>query len=260
MNRPWRLAGGADGRQAATMADLALPPALAALLLAPLLGLGLDVSLSARFYDPAAGGFALWHDWLLEKVLHDWVKLAARTAALLLLAAACASLFLERLRPLRRLLWFVVAGLALSATVVSAIKQSSAQACPVGLAMFGGSEPLVGLFDAVPAGLRAGRCWPGGHAASAFSFFPLYFAARHGRRPRLARRILGAILLFGLVLSLVQVARGAHFFSHQVWTALICWYASLAAYWLAFAAPGPARCAAAFREAVAPAGAPRRQE
>jgi membrane-associated PAP2 superfamily phosphatase len=41
-------------------------------------------------------------------------------------------------------------------------------------------------------------------------------------------------MLFGLVLTMTQVARGAHFFSHQVWTALICWYASLAAYWLFF--------------------------
>ena len=63
----------------------------------------------------------------------------------------------------------------------------------------------------------------------------LFFAARHLERRRLAIGLLWFVLAFGLVLTLVQVARGAHFFSHQVWTALICWYVSLLLYWLAFA-------------------------
>lgn len=216
-----------------TPIDLTLPLVLGALMLVPLLGFGLDVSLSALFYTPGKG-FTLWHDWLLEKVLHDWVKEITRAVVLLLALAAFASLRLERLRHLRLPLWYVLIAALLAAAAVTAVKHTSLQTCPVGIDLFGGSEPYFSLFDPVPAGVRSGQCWPGGHAASAFSFFPLVFAARQMGRQRLARGIFWLVMLFGLVLTMVQVARGAHFFSHQVWTALICWYVSLAAYWLFF--------------------------
>lgn len=215
-----------------TTADLSLPLLLGALLLVPLLGFGLDVSLSALFYTPGKG-FRLWHDWLLEKVFHDWVKEITRAVVLLLALAAFASLRLERLRHLRLPLWYVLITALLAAAAVTAVKHLSLQTCPVGLEMFGGKEPYFSLLDPVPAGVRSGQCWPGGHAASAFAFFPLVFAARHLGRRRLERSLFWFVMLFGLMLTMTQVARGAHFFSHQVWTALICWYVSLAAAWLA---------------------------
>ena len=230
MSLPQQLSGRSRG---VTPIDLTLPLVLGALMLVPLLGFGLDVSLSTLFYTPGKG-FQLWHDWLLEKVLHDWMKEIVRAVVLLLALAAFASLRMERLRSLRRPLWYVLIAALLAAAAVTAVKHTSLQTCPVGLTMFGGQEPYFSLFDPVPAGVRSGQCWPGGHAASAFSFFPLVFAARFMGRPGMARGLFWFIMLFGLVLTMTQVARGAHFFSHQVWTALICWYASLAAYWLFF--------------------------
>lgn len=225
---------GGTGSRAPMAADIVLPALLSALLLVPLLGFGVDVILSAQFYTPGKG-FTLWHDWLLEKVLHDWVKEFTRAVVLLLALAAFASLRLERLRPLRLPLWYALIAALLAAAAVTLVKHTSLQTCPVGLTMFGGKEPYFSLFDPVPPGVRSGQCWPGGHAASAFSFFPLVFAARHLRRPRLARGLFWLVMLFGLLLTLAQVARGAHFFSHQVWTALICWYVSLGLHWLVFA-------------------------
>lgn len=229
MSRPQLIRG-----SGVTPADLAMPLVLGTLMLVPLLGFGLDVSLSAFFYTPGKG-FTLWHDWLLEKVLHDWVKELTRVIVLVLGLAAFASLRIERLHALRRPLWYVLIAALLAAAAVTAVKHTSLQSCPIGLTMFGGKESYFSLFDAVPPGARSGQCWPGGHAASAFALFPLFFAARHLERRRLAIGLLWFVLAFGLVLTLVQVARGAHFFSHQVWTALICWYVSLLLYWLAFA-------------------------
>lgn len=234
-----------------TPADLAVPLLLGALMLVPLLGFGLDLSLSALFYTPGKG-FTLWHDWLLEKVLHDWVKELTRAVVLLLALAALASLAMERLRPLRRLLWFVLLTALMAAAAVTAVKHTSLQTCPVGITLFGGMEPYFSLFDPVPAGVRSGQCWPGGHAASAFSFFPLVFAARQLGRPMLARGLFWLVMLFGLVLTMVQVARGAHFFSHQVWTALICWYVSLAAYRLFLSFPHAESSRSSHRSSVAP--------
>lgn len=226
--------GGTGSRAPLSPADLVMPAILGALMLVPLLGFGLDVSLSAQYYTPGKG-FPLWHDWLLEKVLHDWVKEFTRAVVFLLTLAALASLRLESLRPLRAPLWYALAAALLAAAAVTAVKHASLQTCPIGLEMFGGQEPYFHLFQPVPPGARSGQCWPGGHAASAYSFFPLVFAARHAGRRRLARGLFWLVMLFGLVLTMVQVARGAHFFSHQVWTALICWYVSLAAYRVFFA-------------------------
>lgn len=224
MSRPaGRLRAGA-----VTAADLYLPAIAGGLLLVPLLGFDLDVGLSALFHVPGAG-FPLQHDWLLETALHDRVKTLARGLVALLALAALASLGLERLRPLRRPLWYVAIAVPLAAAAVTAAKHASLQTCPAGLAMFGGLEPYFHLFQPAPPGAHSGKCWPGGHAASAFAFFPLVFAARWLGRRRLARGLFWLVMLGGLVLTLVQVARGMHFFSHQVWTALICWYVSLAA-------------------------------
>ncbi len=229
MSLPERFPGGNRG---ATPADLYVPLAIGTLMLVPLLGFGLDVSLSTLFYTPGKG-FPLWHDWLLEKVLHDWVKEITRVVVLALGLAAFASLRMERLRPMRLPLWYSLIAALLAAAAVTAVKHTSMQNCPIGLAIYGGKDAYFHLFQAIPPGVRRGECWPGGHAASAFAFFPLVFAARHLGRPVLARGVFWFVMLFGLVLTMVQVARGAHFFSHQVWTALICWYVSLGMYWLA---------------------------
>ena len=49
-----------------------------------------------------------------------------------------------------------------------------------------------------------------------------YFALRE-RCPAAARTWLAAALGAGLLLGLAQQMRGAHFMSHTLWTAWICW-------------------------------------
>jgi hypothetical protein len=38
----------------------------------------------------------------------------------------------------------------------------------------------------------------------------------------------------GVVFGATQQLRGAHFLSHDLWTAAICWFNSLGWYWFAF--------------------------
>lgn len=217
-----------------TRQDLVLPAMLAALLLALFIYQDFDIGFSAFFFDPATGRFPLEHDWWHENLLHADVKQAVRRVVSLMGLAFLASLAVTRLKPYRRLLLFVLAASLLSASAVSTFKNASYQACPFSLTLFGGTRPYIGPFDPVPAEIGLGRCSPGGHAASAFSLFPLYFAARHLRRRKLATGIFWFVMLFGLLLTYVQVARGMHLFSHQIWTALICWYVTLATYRLFF--------------------------
>jgi membrane-associated PAP2 superfamily phosphatase len=57
-----------------------------------------------------------------------------------------------------------------------------------------------------------------------------YFAGRHLRNCRLAYWGLFGGFGLGFVLGFGRVMQGAHFLSHQLWTALICWLVMLALY------------------------------
>jgi membrane-associated PAP2 superfamily phosphatase len=73
-----------------------------------------------------------------------------------------------------------------------------------------------------------------------FALFGLYFALRRGR-PAAARAALVAAWVIGLAAGAVQIARGAHFASHVLWSAWVAWAVTLAAAGLAAAALAPRR-------------------
>jgi membrane-associated PAP2 superfamily phosphatase len=99
--------------------------------------------------------------------------------------------------------------------------------CPREMDVFGGLIPYTRLFEGTPPGYAPGRCFPAGHASGAFSLVGLYFVARARRRPRAGWWLAPAVLL-GAAFAVAQQARGAHFVSHNLWAAAICWYAALA--------------------------------
>ncbi|HEY0856970.1 MAG TPA: phosphatase PAP2 family protein [Albitalea sp.] len=217
--------------------------AAAALLLWDLSGWDIAV---VRWFG-AAQGFA-WRDaWLTSTLAHQ----GGRALAWLALAA----LAFDTLRPL-------VAGPSrrerargLSATLaclllVPALKQLSHSSCPWDLAEFGGVARYVshwqwGVGDGGP-----GRCFPSGHAVAAFAFLPGYFVWRV-HRPGLARAGLGAVLVAGMLFGAAQLARGAHYPSHTLWSAWLCWLVCVAAFSRG-SRPGPRRLGAS-------AAPPRRQ-
>jgi len=61
------------------------------------------------------------------------------------------------------------------------------------------------------------------------SFF-LFFVLRD-RRPRLARQAFIFAFALGSVFSISRMMQGAHFFSHNVWTAIFCWLICLGSYY-----------------------------
>ena len=64
-----------------------------------------------------------------------------------------------------------------------------------------------------------------GDASAGFAFINGYFALRHDL-PRAARLWLATALVAGFALGLAQQMRGAHFMSHTLWTAWLCWTTS----------------------------------
>jgi membrane-associated PAP2 superfamily phosphatase len=105
--------------------------------------------------------------------------------------------------------------MALIAAAVSLMKYYSPVSCPWDLVEYGGRNPATG------------RCLPAAHPLTGFALFGLYLALRDGN-PRAARYALAAGWIIGLAAGAIQIARGAHFLSHVLWTAWVAWGVTLA--------------------------------
>ncbi len=187
---------------------------------------GLDLPIAQWFGTPE--GFSLRDNFWLSTVLHE----GARKAGWMVLLALAVVLWrpvgpfggLHRLsRGERWGLWLSIVAAILA---VSLIKGMSHTSCPWDLQAFGGTLPLVSHWD---FGLRdggGGHCFPAGHASTGFAFMAGGFWL--WPHQRIAARYWWTLSgLSGLVLGLVQQVRGAHFTSHTLWTAWICWSVGL---------------------------------
>ena len=178
----------------------------------------LDMVLAA--WMGGAVGFPLRGHWLLTVVLHD----GARRAGWLLVVALCLALWWP-FGPLKRVPATVrlqlVATTLLSLLAVVALKSGSSTSCPWDLQAFGGVAQHASHWSALADG-GPGRCFPAGHASTGFAFLGGYFVFRREHR-RMARIWLLSALATGLSLGLAQQLRGAHFMSHTLWTAYLCW-------------------------------------
>ncbi|CAI8854304.1 phosphoesterase [Pseudomonas soli] len=191
----------------------------------------LDMDLANLFYEPTAGGFIGRHSYLLENILHDRVKQGVILFGLLALTGFALSFFWNPVAGWRRELGCLVLALALSTAFVTPLKKVTQVQCPWSLTQFGGKETYSKLLEARPATDKPGLCWPGGHAATGFCLFGLFFMLRD-RKPRLARVALAVAFVAGSVLSIGRMMQGAHFLSHNVWTAVFCWLIGLGSYYL----------------------------
>ena len=189
-----------------------------------------DLRLSAMFYDTVGHTFPARSIRLLDLLFHDGLRWVSGLLVLVLLVQ-------PRLQPAHSRQWrenLIVVGLAVfSALVVSLMKTQSAHSCPWDLVEFGGVAPYFKLFDSVPSGLahNPGRCFPSGHASTAFMWIALLYsslpAVRHHRA-----LILQVFALFAILACGVQLAKGAHFVSHLLATAWVCWAVALIGFWL----------------------------
>lgn len=188
---------------------------------------------AAQWYGTSQG-FALEHNYWLSHILHTRIRQTG-----VLLGLACIALIWWPLGPLRRtthrervwlacMVWLCAAGIAV-------LKSFSHTSCPYDLQAFGGLARYVWHFS-LASDDGPGRCFPSGHSSTFFSFLPVFWLLRR-YQPQGAWWFLAALCLLGLSLSWVQVMRGAHYPSHILWTAWLCWTASTLAAPLA----GPAR-------------------
>jgi membrane-associated PAP2 superfamily phosphatase len=189
---------------------------------------GIDERLSALFFDPATNSFPARSSHALELIGHRFAKSAVAALWLTLLAAALAARYIERIARVQSLLWATIAAMALGPTIVVLLKDINAIHCPWDLKGYGGYADFTSTWF-VTSG-EAGRCFPGGHAAGGFSLITLLFVGTALGNKRLASIGLVAGLAAGSMFSLVRIAQGAHFLSHNLWSAAIDWCAAALAF------------------------------
>lgn len=203
-----------------------LPLLLGLLLLLVFETTALDRTISDFYYDPAARAFPLRHDAFLEQIVHRGGKYLVVLVALGALAVFVLSFVRAAARGLRRSALYLVLCLALGPGLVAGLKILTNKHCPYDLAIYGGFAEHTRLFGPAPAGQAPGRCFPGGHASGGFALMAFYFVWRR-RRPAWAAGALVGGFVYGFTIGFGRIMQGAHFLSHNLWAALVCWFVAL---------------------------------
>ncbi len=175
--------------------------------------------LSVMRWLGTAQGFALRESWWFRAVLHDGGRMLAFAALGLMLVDAFYPLLAGPSR-LKRGYWIGIT--LLCVLQVQILKRASTTSCPWDLAEFGGLAQYVSHWNFSGLDGGSGHCFPAGHASAAFVFLSLYFLWRD-HDAKIARGFLAGVLLVGLVFSMTQLVRGAHYPSHLMWSAWLCW-------------------------------------
>lgn len=198
-----------------------LPLLVMALVLTLFEATPLDVKLAGFWYKMEGGEWALRNHWFTYHVMHHWGKRLIIGFGLALLFLYAASWKFERLRRWRWSLLFSLTAMILVPSCVAILKRLSGVPCPWSVQEFGGNLPYLHSFQYLTAP-AAGHCFPAAHASSGFGLFALYFAfapflAKH------RRLLLLPGLIVGFSFGLAQQLRGAHYLSHDLWSATIAW-------------------------------------
>lgn len=118
--------------------------------------------------------------------------------------------------------------------VCSTLKYVTNTHCPWGLECYGGTQPYVKFLESYPASYvipkKPPQCFPGGHASGGFALISLFFYLYD--HPKKNYRWLGLLggLVSGHIMAFYQMAKGAHFYSHNFASIVLSWIIS----WIIF--------------------------
>lgn len=202
---------------------LLAPLSLAALLFIITYGLELDFSLASALYQLQGDSWLLQHHWLTEQLLHRHVRTLNEVLVLSLLGYWLWLRFvLKDQSQKQQALGLLLLSLLLCFIAVALLKRLLPMECPWDLQQFGGHSAFWGLFTTRPSDLPATQCFPAGHASIGFAWLALFYYWREVK-PKQAWLGLTIAGSAGAVLGFVQQLRGAHFISHDIATAALCW-------------------------------------
>lgn len=182
-----------------------------------------DFYLSDMWFDQASNTFPLKDNYWLEFINHQLLKY-------IVIAIAAGFLVYGTYKKKAEL---IITGvlIGLGSATVGLLKSWSFHSCPWDLIRYGGQAIEYPLLSATSAFPGVGHCFPGGHASGGFSLLALFFLFFHRSKTLAVLSMFSAIVL-GEIMGFGQVMRGAHFFSHNLWSFWWVWLVQLTIYWL----------------------------
>lgn len=205
-----------------------LPLLFAAAILAVFEFTPLDVALERTWFSLQGGAWALRDHWVTYELAHHWGTRLIILVVLALVACFAASFRSGRLRPWRWSLGLSIAGAVLLPAVCTFLKNQGHVPCPWDIDQFGGVMAYEHTLQALLHG-NAGHCYPAGHSSGGFGLLIIYFAFAPFNPGKRSYLLLPGLLLGG-VFAMAQELRGAHFLSHDLSSAAICWFGGLFLY------------------------------
>ena len=211
-----------------------IPLGLFALLAAIFATTNFDPAIArALFFDPANQRWIGADSWWTNDLIHSGGQLLLRSLVAAAAVVWIASYKKTELIAYRRAAAFLVIAVVLSISFVGILKTVTNVHCPWALSDFGGAQPYLHLFSHRPASMRAGHCFPAAHSSSGYALIALFFVFRE-RSARFAKIALCVAAVAGLMFGIAQQSRGAHFVSHDIWSAFLVWMISLSIYTFGF--------------------------
>lgn len=194
-------------------------------------GTRLDLRLEAPFYDAVNRTFPWRYAWVTKYFVHRHLKVALLVVGVGIWLIALRGQWLGRwprwLQGRQRRWWTLALSFVFVSLVIGLLRRTSAMHCPWDVTQFGGYAPYYDLLSAVPAGVRAGHCFPAAFVSSGSWLLAvaLLWYPEHKWRS-VAVGIVALVIGFGL--GWVQQMRGAHFLSHTLWSLWLSWLVVLA--------------------------------
>jgi membrane-associated PAP2 superfamily phosphatase len=195
---------------------------LLALVILVALTTGIDQQISDRFFDQSGQGWLVDHEAShLRLWFYDGPKMLVILFGIGLIGVVLRPSLARPGRITRREAIFLLACLAAVPATTGLIRNNSNVQCPMVLQQYGGTQSNESGHVSLSGFLEPRRphgCWPSGHASAGFALLSLAWLKRRYSR-KLGFALLGTTA--GLAMGTYQVARGSHFASHVLVTALI---------------------------------------
>lgn len=184
----------------------------------------IDLHLISPFID-SNGNFSLRGSWALAELNHRYVKDLLIIVYLIFFMAWLASFKQKNGHKRRWEFGYFFCIVVISTMLIGILKSQSTHACPWNM-IIPTAHGILWDFSATQ-----GHCFPGGHASAGFALITGYFVYRLSS-PQKSYFFLIAGIILGFSMGWAQMMRGAHFFSHNLWTAWIIWCVNVISYGL----------------------------
>jgi membrane-associated PAP2 superfamily phosphatase len=179
--------------------------------------LQIDELLAGLFYQN--GQWVYKNHWWLSHVMHDLGRTLMLSIFLLLLAFRLSWSWQKKWLPLPlndlRGITYLLVCLVFCVLAVNVGKFFLHFPCPW-------TAQWEGVFKPYQWQAHTHGCFPSGHASSGYAWFGLYYLALLNA-PQYRTLGLGLALVLGLTFGMGQLVRGAHFLSHDLACAYLCW-------------------------------------